>query len=213
MSSKISKLEISIKDSSHQSVESPEISKKDKIKEVFNDNELNNLIFERTIEENSEIKNLQKIYYEKLKEIEKLSNEIKIKDEEISLMNNSKNKFPSLSQENRKEQESEKTNLSEEDLKSELLKLDQEYNEEVQRCTNQHEEKINNMKEEINQLKNKINFHYNKNEYISKEEYDKVLNDLSKKHEEELEPYKKELNDLKKFLADNFPNIKYTSKE
>ena len=88
------------------------------------------------------------------------------------------------------------------------MKLGQEYNDEVQRCTKQHEEKIKGMKEEIDQLKSQINVYYDKNEYISKEEHDKILNDLRKKHEEELEPFRKELSELEKFLADNFSNLK-----
>jgi len=211
MSSKINKLELNIKDSSHQSLDTPESSKREKNKETSNDNEFDNLIFERTNEEDEEIKNLQKIYNDKLKEIERLTNEIKIKDNEISLMNNAKNKFLSSGAGDKKESDFEKTNLSEEELKAQLLKLGQEYNDEVQRCTKLHEEKIKNMKEEINQLKNQINVYYNKNEYISKEEHDKILMDLRKKHEQELEPFKKELNELEKFLADNFPNVKNNS--
>ena len=126
-------------------------------------------------------------------------------------MNNAKNKFLSSGAGDKKESDFEKTNLSEEELKAQLLKLGQEYNDEVQRCTKLHEEKIKNMKEEINQLKNQINVYYNKNEYISKEEHDKILNELRKKHEQELEPFKKELNELEKFLNDNFPNIKNNS--
>ena len=212
MSSKISKLEINIKDSSSpRFLETPENTKSSRIninREETNDYELDNLIFDKSNEEDEEIKNLQKIYNEKLKEIEKLTNEIKIKDEEISLMNNAKNKFCNLAPECKKVQDAEKTNLSEEDLKAELLKLGQEYNDEVQRCTKQHEEKIKGMKEEIDQLKSQINVYYDKNEYISKEEHDKILNDLRKKHEEELEPFRKELSELEKFLADNFSNLK-----
>ena len=206
MSSKINKLELDIKDSSHQSLETPESSKIEKNKDEINDNEFDNLIFERSNKEDEEIKNLQKIYSEKLKEIEKLTSEIKMKDEEISLMNNAKNKFYSSG--DKKDTDYEKSNLTEEELKDELLKLGKEYNDEVQRCTKLHEEKIKNMKEEISNLKNQINVYYNKNEYISKEEHDKILMDLRKKHEQELEPFKKELNDLEKYLADNFPNIK-----
>ena len=207
MSSKINKLEIEIKNSSNPSLETPDTSKREINKDEVKDNELDNLIFDRSIEEDEEIQNLQKIYNDKLKEIEKLTNEIKMKDDEISLMNNAKNKF-GLSSGDKKDGDYEKSNLSEEELKAELLKLGQEYNDEVQRCTKLHEEKIKNMKEEISNLKNQINVYYNKNEYISKEEHDKILMDLRKKHEQELEPFKKELNDLEKYLADNFPNIK-----
>ncbi len=209
MSSKINKLELDIKDSSHQSLETPESSKIEKNKDEINDNEFDNLIFERSNKEDEEIKNLQKIYSEKLKEIEKLTSEIKMKDEEISLMNNAKNKFYSSG--DKKDTDYEKSNLTEEELKDELLKLGKEYNDEVQRCTKLHEEKIKNMKNEISNLKNQINVYYNKNEYISKEEHDKILMDLRKKHEQELEPFKKELKDLEKFLADNFPNVKNNS--
>ena len=209
MSSKINKLELDIKDSSHQSLETPESSKIEKNKDETNDNEFDNLIFERSNKEDEEIKNLQKIYSEKLKEIEKLTSEIKMKDEEISLMNNAKNKFYSSG--DKKDTDYEKSNLTEEELKDELLKLGKEYNDEVQRCTKLHEEKIKNMKNEISNLKNQINVYYNKNEYISKEEHDKILMDLRKKHEQELEPFKKELKDLEKFLADNFPNVKNNS--
>ena len=208
MSSKINKLELNIKDSSNQSLETPESSKREK-NEKDKDNEFDNLIFDRSKEQDEEIKNLQKIYNEKLKEIEKLTNEIKLKDDEISLMNNAKNKF--ITSGEKKESDFEKSNLTEEELKAELLKLGQEYNDEVQKCTKLHEEKIKSMKDEINQLKNQINNYYNKNEYISKEEHDKILMDLRKKHEQELEPFKKELSDLEKFLADNFPNLKNNS--
>ena len=218
----MNKLEINIKESSLQEGKTPEISQrekdkgkdKDKDKEELNNNEFDdNLIFERSNEEDEEIKNLQKIYSDKLKEIEKLQNEIKMKDDEICIMNNAKNKFYNVSSGTggKKDSDFEKNNLSEEELKAELLKLGQEYNDEVQRCTKIHEEKIKNMKDEINQLKSQINVYYNKNEYISKEEHDKILMDLRKKHEQELEPFKKELNDLEKFLADNFPNIKNNS--
>ena len=206
---KMDKLEISIKDS-QQSLETPETSKREK--EKSNDNDFDNLIFERSSEEDEEIKNLQKIYNEKLKEIEKLTNEIRMKDDEILLMNNAKNKFHHSSNPgDKKDVDFEKSNLSEEELKAELLKLGQEYNDEVQKCTKEHEEKIKSMKDEINQLKNQINVYYNKNEYISKEEHDKILMELKKKHEQELEPFKKELKDLEKFLADNFPNVKINS--
>ena len=214
----MNKLEINLKESSLQQPKTPETSQrekdKDKEKEELNNNEFDdNLIFERSNEEDEEIKNLQKIYNDKLKEIEKLSNEIKMKDDEILIMNNAKNKFYNVSSGagGKKDPDFEKNNLSEEELKAELLKLGQEYNDEVQRCTKMHEEKIKNMKDEINQLKSQINVYYNKNEYISKEEHDKILMDLRKKHEQELEPFKKELNDLEKFLADNFPNIKNNS--
>ena len=123
-------------------------------------------------------------------------------------MNNSKNKLFYNSTGEKKENDFEKTNLSEEELKAELLKLGQEYNDEVQRCTKLHEEKIKNMKEEIEQLKSQINVYYNKDEYISKEEHQKILDELRKKHEQELEPFKKELNELENFLKSNFPNIK-----
>ena len=208
---KMNRLEINIKDS-QQSLETPESSKREKGKEEPNDNEFDNLIFERSNEEDEEIKNLQKIYNEKLKEIEKLTNEIRMKDDEILIMNNAKNKFYNSSNNgDKKNIDYEKSNLSEEELKAELLKLGQEYNDEVQKCTKEHEEKIKCMKEEINQLKSQINVYYNKNEYISKEEHDKILNELKKKHEQELEPFRKELKDLEKFLADNFPNIKINS--
>ena len=209
MTSKLNKLELNLKDSSNQSLDTPETSKRDKNKDKDKDTEFDNLIFDRSNEEDEEIKNLQKIYNDKLKEIEKLTNEIKLKDDEISLMNNAKNKF--ISSGEKKESDFEKSNLSEEELKAELLKLGQEYNDEVQKCTKLHEEKIKNMKDEINQLKTQINAYYNKNEYISKEEHDKILNELRKKHEQELEPFKKELSELEKFLADNFPNIKNNS--
>jgi hypothetical protein len=116
MSSKISKLELNIKESSNQSLETPESSKRDKIKEESN--EFDNLIFERSNEEDEEIKNLQNIYNEKLKEIEQLTNEIKLKDDEISLMNNAKNKLFYNSTGEKKENDFEKTNLSEEELKA-----------------------------------------------------------------------------------------------
>jgi DNA repair exonuclease SbcCD ATPase subunit len=209
MTSKLNKLELNLKDSSNQSLDTPETSKREKNKDKDKDTEFDNLIFDRSNEEDEEIKSLQKIYNDKLKEIEKLTNEIKLKDDEISLMNNAKNKF--ISSGEKKESDFEKSNLSEEELKAELLKLGQEYNDEVQKCTKLHEEKIKNMKDEINQLKTQINAYYNKNEYISKEEHDKILMDLRKKHEQELEPFKKELSELEKFLADNFPNIKNNS--
>jgi len=219
MSSKLNKLEINI-NSPLQNINQPKkpnfddpdsLSKKEKEKEKSNEIELDSLLFERTKEEDEEIQKLEKIYQEKLKEIERLTNEIKTKDDEIILMNNAKNKIYNISSSNSDENKNiniEKKEISEEELKDELLKLGQEYNEQVQKCTKIHEEKIKNMKDEINLLKNKINIYNNKNEFILKEEHEKYLDDLKKKHEQELEPLKTELKDLEKFIKDNFPNIK-----
>ena len=217
MSSKLNKLEINI-NSPLQNINQPKkpnfddpdsLSKKEK--EKSNEIELDSLLFERTKEEDEEIQKLEKIYQEKLKEIERLTNEIKTKDDEIILMNNAKNKIYNISSSNSDENKNiniEKKEISEEELKDELLKLGQEYNEQVQKCTKIHEEKIKSMKDEINLLKNKINIYNNKNEFILKEEHEKYLDDLKKKHEQELEPLKTELKDLEKFIKDNFPNIK-----
>ena len=187
----------------------PELSLKEK--EKSNDKKSESLIFERTKEEDEEIQKLEKIYQDKLKEIEHLTNEIKIKDDEIILMNNAKNKIYNIGSSNPNEENKNinigKKDISEEELKAELFKLGQEYNDEVQKCTKIHEEKIKNMKEEINQLKKQINVYYNKNEYILKEDHDKFLEELKKRHEKELEPFKKELNDLEKYIADNFPEM------
>ena len=219
MSSKLNKLEINI-NSPLQNINQPKkpnfddpdsLSKKEKEKEKSNEIELDSLLFERTKEEDEEIQKLEKIYQEKLKEIERLTNEIKTKDDEIILMNNAKNKIYNISSSNSDENKNiniEKKEISEEELKDELLKLGQEYNEQVQKCTKIHEEKIKSMKDEINLLKNKINIYNNKNEFILKEEHEKYLDDLKKKHEQELEPLKTELKDLEKFIKDNFPNIK-----
>ena len=219
MSSKLNKLEINI-NSPLQNINQPKkpnfddpdsLSKKEKEKEKSNEIELDSFLFERTKEEDEEIQKLEKIYQEKLKEIERLTNEIKTKDDEIILMNNAKNKIYNISSSNSDENNNiniEKKEISEEELKDELLKLGQEYNEQVQKCTKIHEEKIKNMKDEINLLKNKINIYNNMNEFILKEEHDKYLEDLKKKHEQELEPLKTELKDLEKFIKDNFPNIK-----
>ena len=210
MASKLNKLELNIKDLDDQSMDTPEsISKynKEKKREIIKE-ESDNLIFDRTIEEDEEIKNLQKIYNDKLKEIEKLTTEIKSKDDEITLMNNAKNKFYNMSSGKNDNSNFDKTNLSEEELKAELLKLGQDYNDEVQRCSKIHEEKMKKMQDEINQLKGQINVYFNKDEYISKEEHDRILNELKKKHEKELEPFEKELKELEKYISDNFPNIK-----
>ena len=218
MSSKINKLEINISPPSlnmnqpkKPNFEEPDsLSKKDK--EKSNEIELDSLLFERTKEEDEEIQKLEKIYQDKLKEIEHLTNEIKTKDDEIILMNNAKNKIYNIGSPNPNEENKNinmiKKDISEEELKAELLKLGQEYNDEVQKCTNIHEEKIRNMKEEIAQLKKQINVYYNKNEYILKEDHAKFLEELKKKHEQELEPFKKELKDLEKFISDNFPDVK-----
>ena len=217
MSSKLNKLEINI-GSQIQNLNKPKKPNFDdpelslgKEKEKLNDKESESLIFERTKEEDEEIQKLEKIYQDKLKEIEHLTNEIKIKDDEIILMNNAKNKLYNIATSNSSEENKNinigKKDISEEELKAELLKLGQEYNDEVQKCTKIHEEKIKSMKEEINQLKKQINVYYNKNEYILKEDHDKFLEELKKKHEKELEPLKKELNDLEKYISDNFPEI------
>ena len=217
MSSKLNKLEINIT-SQMQSINKPKKPNFDdpelslgKEKEKLNDKDSESLIFERTKEEDEEIQKLEKIYQDKLKEIEHLTNEIKIKDDEIILMNNAKNKLYNIATSNSSEENKNinigKKDISEEELKAELLKLGQEYNDEVQKCTKIHEEKIKSMKEEINQLKKQINVYYNKNEYILKEDHDKFLEELKKKHEKELEPFKKELNDLEKYISDNFPEI------
>ena len=217
MSSKLNKLEINI-GSQIQNLNKPKKPNFDdpelslgKEKEKLNDKESESLIFERTKEEDEEIQKLEKIYQDKLKEIEHLTNEIKIKDDEIVLMNNAKNKLYNIATSNSSEENKNinigKKDISEEELKAELLKLGQEYNDEVQKCTKIHEEKIKGMKEEISQLKKQINVYYNKNEYILKEDHDKFLEELKKKHEKELEPFKKELNDLEKYISDNFPEI------
>ena len=217
MSSKLNKLEINI-GSQIQNLNKPKKPNFDdpelslgKEKEKLNDKESESLIFERTNEEDEEIQKLEKIYQDKLKEIEHLTNEIKIKDDEIILMNNAKNKLYNIATSNSSEENKNinigKKDISEEELKAELLKLGQEYNDEVQKCTKIHEEKIKGMKEEISQLKKQINVYYNKNEYILKEDHDKFLEELKKKHEKELEPFKKELNDLEKYISDNFPEI------
>jgi len=217
MSSKLNKLEINI-GSQIQNLNKPKKPNFDgpelslgKEKEKLNDKESESLIFERTKEEDEEIQKLEKIYQDKLKEIEHLTNEIKIKDDEIILMNNAKNKLYNIATSNSSEENKNinigKKDISEEELKAELLKLGQEYNDEVQKCTKIHEEKIKSMKEEINQLKKQINVYYNKNEYILKEDHEKFLEELKKKHEKELEPFKKELNDLEKYISDNFPEI------
>ena len=216
MSSKLNKLEINIGSQIQNlnkpkkpNFDDPELSLKEK--EKSNDKESESLIFERTKEEDEEIQKLEKIYQDKLKEIEHLTNEIKIKDDEIILMNNAKNKIYNIGSSNPNEENKNinigKKDISEEELKAELFKLGQEYNDEVQKCTKIHEEKIKNMKEEINQLKKQINVYYNKNEYILKEDHDKFLEELKKRHEKELEPFKKELNDLEKYIADNFPEM------
>jgi hypothetical protein len=217
MSSKLNKLEININNLQNinqpkkPNFEDPEWSM-NKEKEKSNDIELDSLSFERTKEEDDEIKKLEKIYEDKLKEIEHLTHEIKLKDDEIILMNNAKNKIYNIGSSNSGEENKNinisKKDISEEELKMELLKLGQEYNDEVQKCTKIHEDKIKNMKEEISQLKNQINVYYNKNEYILKEDHEKFLVELKKKHEQELEPFKKELKELEKFISDNYPNIK-----
>lgn len=210
MSSKINKLEINTNQPKKPNFEDPEPASI-KEKEKSNEIELDSLLFERTKEEDEEIQKLEKIYQEKLKEIEHLTNEIKIKDDEIILMNNAKNKIYNINSQNSEENKNinaVKKDVSEEELKAELLKLGKEYNDEVQKCTKIHEEKIKNMNEEIGKLKNQINLYYNKNEYILKEDHDKFLEELKKKHEQELEPLKKELNDLEKYITENFPNIK-----
>jgi len=220
MSTKLNKLEINI-NSQMQNLNKPKkpnfddpelIIGKEMEKEKSNDIELDSLMFERTKEEDEEIQKLEKIYQDKLNEINQLTNEIKIKDDEIILMNNAKNKIYNIGSPNPNEENKNinmiKKDISEEELKAELLKLGQEYNDEVQKCTNIHEEKIRNMKEEIAQLKKQINVYYNKNEYILKEDHAKFLEELKKKHEQELEPFKKELKDLEKFISDNFPDVK-----
>ena len=221
MSSKLNKLEINtniqmknINQPKKPNFDDPE-SLSLKEKEQSNDIEIDNLLFERTKEEDEEIQKLEKIYQDKLKEIERLTNEIKIKDDEIILMNNAKNKIYNIGSSNSGEDNKNinitKKDISEEELKAELLKLGQEYNDEVQKCTKIHEEKIKSMNEEINQLKNQINVYYNKNEYILREDHEKMLEELKKKHEQELKPFKKELSDLEKYISDNFPNIKIGS--
>ena len=154
MSSKLNKLEININSPTQDinqpkkpNFEDPEIIEGKEKDKSNNEIELDSLLFERTKEEDEEIQKLEKIYQDKLKEIENLTNEIKIKDDEIILMNNAKNKFYNVSNtgEENKNINIEKKDISEEELKSELLKLGQEYNEQVQKCTKIHEEKIKNI--------------------------------------------------------------------
>ena len=169
MSTKLNKLEIKINSAFQNEIQPKKPNfddpvlplmkerEKEKEKEKLNeDMELDSLLFERTKEEDEEIQRLEKLYQDKLKEIEHLTNEIKIKDDEIILMNNAKNKIYNISALNSNEENKNinisKKDISEEELKAELLKLGQEYSDEVQKCTKIHEEKIKNMKEEISQL-------------------------------------------------------------
>ena len=149
MSSKLNKLELNINTHSQNQPKKPNFDdpqnislKKEKEKEnnEKSDLELDNILFERTKEEDEEIKNLEKIYQDKLKEIEKLTNEIKIKDDEILLMNDAKNKLYNIetssnSKDEKKNINIEKKDLTEEELNAELIKIGKVYNEEVHKCT------------------------------------------------------------------------------
>ena len=139
MSTKLNKLEIKINSPfqndpqpKRPNFDDPALSlrkEKEKEKEKLNDDmELDSVLFERTKEEDEEIQKLEKIYQDKLKEIEHLTNEIKIKDDEIILMNNAKNKIYNISALNSNEENKNinisKKDISEEELKAELLNWD-----------------------------------------------------------------------------------------
>ena len=116
MSSKLNKLEININNLQNinqpkkPNFEDPEWSM-NKEKEKSNDIELDSLSFERTKEEDDEIRKLEKIYEDKLKEIEHLTHEIKLKDDEIILMNNAKNKIYNIGSSNSGEENIDINNI------------------------------------------------------------------------------------------------------
>ena len=152
---------------------------------------IENIIIGETNDNQNDINKLKKIYENKLKEIDNLYKEIISKDEQINLLNNNistrefnKEKF---NFENEEFSQIEKENN--EQLKNELLKLKDDYNEQIQSISNEHDLKINNLKTEIQNLKEQIDIYNDKEKYITKEEHEQILNELKKKHKKELKTF------------------------
>ena len=179
-----------------------------------NESPIDNLYICDSNDSQSELSKLKQTYQNKLKEIDSLYKEILAKDEIISQLNqrnSSSNKTsnsnypPKRNSQNKKISEIERE--SNEQLKSDLAKLKDEYNEQIQSITNEHDQKVKHLRNEIQSIKSQIDIYSDSNKYISKEEHEKILNDLKKKHKEELEPFEKEITELEKFIVENYPNV------
>lgn len=179
-----------------------------------NESPIDNLYICDSNDSQSELNKLKQTYQNKLKEIDSLYKEILAKDEIISQLNqrnSSSNKTsnsnypPKRNSQNKKISEIERE--SNEQLKSDLAKLKDEYNEQIQSISNEHDQKVKHLRNEIQSIKNQIDIYSDSNKYISKEEHEKILNDLKKKHKEELEPFEKEISELEKFIVENYPNV------
>ena len=179
-----------------------------------NESPIDNLYICDSKDSQSELNKLKQTYQTKLKEIDSLYKEILAKDEIISQLNqrnSSSNKTsnsnypPKRNSQNKKISEIERE--SNEQLKSDLAKLKDEYNEQIQSISNEHDQKVKHLRNEIQSIKSQIDIYSDSNKYISKEEHEKILNDLKKKHKEELEPFEKEISELEKFIVENYPNV------
>jgi hypothetical protein len=164
----------------------------------------------------NDIHELKKIYENKLKEIDCLYKEILLKDEQINQLNNN-NYFSNDFNKEKVNPEIEEIfqidKENNEQLKSELLKLKDEYNQQIQSISNENDLKIKKLRNEIQSLKEQIDVYSDKEKYISKEEHEQILSELKKKHKKELEPFENEIKELEKFISENYPNVLLNNKE
>ena len=182
---------------------------------INGENPIENIIIGSN-EYQNDINELKKIYESKLKEIDSLYKEILLKDEQINQLNNN-NYFSNDFNKEKVNPEIEEIfqidKENNEQLKSELLKLKDEYNQQIQSISNEHDLKIKKLRNEIQSLKEQIDVYSDKEKYITKEEHEQILNELKKKHKKELEPFENEIKELEKFISENYPNVLLNNKE
>ena len=182
---------------------------------INGENPIENIIIGSN-EYQNDINELKKIYESKLKEIDSLYKEILLKDEQINQLNNN-NYFSNDFNKEKVNPEIEEIfqidKENNEQLKSELLKLKDEYNQQIQSISNEHDLKIKKLRNEIQSLKEQIDVYSDKEKYITKEKHEQILIELKKKHKKELEPFENEIKELEKFISENYPNVLINNKE
>ena len=182
---------------------------------INGENPIENIIIGSN-EYQNDINELKKIYESKLKEIDSLYKEILLKDEQINQLNNNNYFSNDFNKEKANPEIEEIFQIDKENneqLKSELLKLKDEYNQQIQSISNEHDLKIKKLRNEIQSLKEQIDVYSDKEKYITKEEHEQILIELKKKHKKELEPFENEIKELEKFISENYPNVLINNKE
>ena len=122
---------------------------------INGENPIENIIIGSNDYQN-DIHELKKIYENKLKEIDCLYKEILLKDEQINQLNNNNYFSNDFNKEKINPDIEEIFQIDKENneqLKSELLKLKDEYNQQIQSISNEHDLKIKKLRNEIQSLK------------------------------------------------------------